>query len=294
MKTEPAQATVPISPSNMSVLLGLVYFIYFFCGLTQCFESVLLPEIKDLFRLGYQQQMYTVFAKNIPFLASPWIGLAAARAGPRSCLAGAMVLYSLGAFSLAAALSIGSYFIVLASFFTIGLGFTVQMVAGNPLLRELGPAEFTSSRMNLGNALGAIAQILAPATLTVLIPASAVAVGARLPYMSRLFVALGIALGAIALAVALPSFAARTRVTPPFARRCTLMDISGRQILGFAVIFLSLGAEASLFVMFRNYVESRQIAGLLPHASERLLTLYFALFALGRLSGSWIQKRLPP
>jgi fucose permease len=51
----------------MRFTLYTVYFIYFCCGMTQCFEGVFLPEFKEYFHLNYQQQMYTMFVKNIPF-----------------------------------------------------------------------------------------------------------------------------------------------------------------------------------------------------------------------------------
>ena len=61
---------------------------------------------------------------------------------------------------------------VLTAFFVIGMGFNFQLVAGNPLLSGLGAPDGSSSRLNLGNALGAIAQIIAPFILTLIIPAS--------------------------------------------------------------------------------------------------------------------------
>ena len=67
-------------------LLYLTYFIYFFCGMTQCFEGAFLPEFKQYFDLTYQQQMYTMFAKNIPFLLAVVIGYFVKQIGYRNCL----------------------------------------------------------------------------------------------------------------------------------------------------------------------------------------------------------------
>lgn len=276
-------------------LLLLVYFIYFFCGLTQCFESVFLPEIRTLYHLNYQQQMYTILAKNLPFLVAPAIGLFTARLGCKPCLAIAMLLYALGAACMAAAVGNGSYIFVLLSFFVIGTGFAVQMVAGNPLLRALGPVDLAASRMNLGNALGAIAQILAPALLTLLIPASAVLVSERLPRIRGLFATLAALLIAVTVLVYNSRDSRADLPISPRAKSAALELLAQpHDWLGFGTIFLVLGIEASLFVMYRNYVESPAIAGLSAHSSERLLTLYFALFAAGRLAGSWIQKRIRP
>ena len=87
-------AKIVSSNPNVLSLLYLVYFIYFFCGLTQSFEGVFLPEFKEYFHLSYQQHMYTLFAKNIPFLAAVLIGSTLARVGYRNYLMIAMTLYA--------------------------------------------------------------------------------------------------------------------------------------------------------------------------------------------------------
>lgn len=297
--SQPERLASDTSDKSQALLLYLVYFIYFFCGLTQCFESVFLPEIKTFFHLDYQQQMYVVFAKNVPFLLAILIGSFVMRFGYEACLGFAMVLFSSGTLLLVPALKSGQYLLMLTGFFVIGLGFTLQMVAGNPLLRNLGPAGETSSRLNLANSLGAIAQIIAPATLSLIIPAATVAVSDKLPYMDRLFVVLGLILATISVFV----FVAPANNHPADSsngheqatwRALWNMFADARQATGFVTIFLTLGMEATLFSMFRNYVEEPSVAGLSSHQSERLFAVYFAGFALGRLSASWLQKRIRP
>lgn len=280
-------------------LLFFVYFIYFFCGMTQSFESVILPELKEYFHLGYQQQMYVVFAKNIPFLLCPVLAMVIQRTGHVRSLSAAMVLYAIGTLLLVVGLQISLYAIVLLGFGLIGTGFTIQMVVGNPMISALGPQDSASSRLNLGNALGAVAQILAPASLTIIIPAAAVTIQSKLPYITALLIVLGILLGMIAAAAwsMRGSFANDSDLSPGEQRS----RIVGRgvwkdpAVLTAAImIFLILGAEASLFSFFRNFLEDPRIAGFSSHASQRLFTVYFGLFAAGRLSAAWLQQRVSP
>jgi MFS transporter, FHS family, L-fucose permease len=65
-------------------------------------------------------------------------------------------------------------------------------------------------------------------------------------------------------------------------------------MFGFVTIFLVLGAEAGLFGLYRNYLEDAKIAGLTTHQSQFMFTVYFAVFALGRLVGSAVQKKIHP
>jgi MFS transporter, FHS family, L-fucose permease len=278
-------------------LLTLIYFISFFCGLAQCFEGVFLPEFKAYFHLSYQQQMYIVFAKNLPFVAAPAVGWLVLRQGYKNILAVAMFLYAAGTWLLVPGLRTENYWLVLAGFMIIGGGFTFQMVTANPLMGALGPPEDSSSRLNFGNSLGAIAQIIAPAALTLIVPAIAVSARDKMVYIESLFQWLGIALVAVAVATTLFPDAASARVdsggdavtdkTPRIWRNRSAM-------LSFVMLFLLLGVEASLFSFFRNYLEAPEVAGLSSHASQRLFTLYFASFALGRLMASGIQRRMRP
>jgi FHS family L-fucose permease-like MFS transporter len=281
-------------------LLYTVYFIYFFCGMTQCFEGVFLPEFKEYFRLTYQQQQYTMFAKNIPFLLAVAMGYFVKRLGYKNYLSIAMALYAAGTLLLVPGLESGRYGAVLTGFFLIGVGFNFQLVAGNPLLCALGPVDQGSSRLNLGNALGAVAQIIAPATLSVLIPVTAVTVGAKLPYMERLFLTLGGVLVVIAMVTA---FARNVEIEGGLQMResrAAERTVSGgiwqhpKLLLGFVAITLSLGVEAGFFGFFRNFLEDRSITALSARDSQRLLTVFFAVFAAGRLVGAWLQKRVRP
>jgi len=284
--------------SGRASLLYLVYFISFFCGLTQCFEGVFLPEFKELFHLTYQQQMYVVFAKNFPFLLSFAAALLVRRSGYKNTLAIGMLFYAAGTLLLVPGLRSENYAMVLVGFLAIGTGFTIQMVAANPLMGALGPEDKASSRLNFGNALGAVAQIIAPATLTILIPSTVVSVRDKVGFIVILFLSLGVSLVAVAAATFLCSDAGMSRqistTAGPIGEDRKTLWSNRRVLLGFATLFLVLGVEACLFSFFRNYLESPEIAGLTATASQRLFTIYFALFALGRLLASWIQKHIEP
>jgi FHS family L-fucose permease-like MFS transporter len=304
---QPAVETTVIKPGRLhgfamsgeERLLYLVYFIYFFCGMTQSFESVILPELKEYFHLGYQQQMYVVTAKSIPFVFCPLLALFIQRAGYVRSLGIAMSMYAAGTALLVPGLVFSHYWIVLIGFGTIGTGFTLQMIAGNPMISALGPASGASSRLNLGNALGAIAQIIAPALMSVILPATAMAVQTKMPRILSLLLVLGALLAVITAATfgMRSSFTDFTDVSSGVASPRAAERSAWRNpavVAGACIIFLVLGAEASLFSNFLNFVESGSAGSLSSHVAQRLFTVYFALFAGGRLSAAWLQKRISP
>lgn len=275
-------------------LLFAVYAIYFTCGLAQCFEGFFMPEFKTHFALSYTEQMYTMLAKNGPFvLVSIPVGFLTQRLGFKRCLTLALALFAAGTLLLVPGIESQRYALVLAGFFLIGIGFNVELVAGNPLLAALGDPADSASRLNIGNALGAVAQIVAPLLVVTLIPATVVSVSEKLPYILGIFKVTAVLLAAMGvLTVFLKE--PRTRLASPTASSGTRPASRGwlqpKVVLGFVAIFLVIGVEAGLFGLYRNYVEDPAVAGLTAHQSQQWFTGYFAVFALGRLVGSYVQK----
>jgi len=259
-----------------------------------------MPEFKEYFNLSYQQQMYTMFAKNIPFVIfSIFIGLLSKRIGFKNCLTIAMLLFAAGTALLIPGLHYKSYPLLLIAFFIIGTGFNFELVAGNPLLSGLGDKSGSSSRLNLGNALGAIAQIISPLIILLILPATVVTVSDKIPYIKWLFLAIAIILlltGIITLMLKEVKTFSFEEVADNTDQK--IKDVSvwtnKKLIMGFAAIFITLGAEAGIFGLYRNYLEDRSIAALSSDQSYILFTIYFAMFALGRLAGAFIQKKIRP
>jgi FHS family L-fucose permease-like MFS transporter len=268
--------------------------------MAMCFEGAFMPEFKEHFQLSYQQQMYIMFAKNIPFiLFSVLIGLFSKKIGFRNCLAIALFLFAAGTALLIPGMHYGNYMLVLIAFFIIGTGFNFELVAGNPLLSWLGNPATSSSRLNLGNALGAIAQIISPLIIAIIIPAAVVTVSGKIPYIDGLFMAISailIVTGVITLFLkevksdqsqsGSGGSSDQIRSSPIWTNK--------KLLSGFFAIFVALGAESGIFGFYRNYVESPDTAALTSHKSYIWYTIYFAMFAAGRLLGAMVQKKIRP
>ena len=279
----------------------MVYFVYFICGLAQCFEGVFLPEFKTHFSLSYTQQMYTMFAKNIPFIFfSIAIGLYLKRIGYKNCLTLSLFLFALGTWLIVPGLSSGNYNVVLGAFFLIGTGFNFELVAGNPMLAALGNEQSSASRLNIGNALGAVAQIIAPLFIVLIVPATVTGIEDKMPYMKGIFITTAIVLAIMAIITILIKDTTITVMLKPIAENDkALKNLNGiwkepKVILGCITIFLVIGVEAGLFGLYRNYVEDTYTGGLSSHQSQQMFTAYFGVFALGRLTGSYVQKKIHP
>lgn len=281
-------------------LLYTVYFVYFFCGLAMCLEGSFMPEFKEHFNLNYQQQMYIIFAKNIPFVFfSLVIGLLSKKAGFKSCLMVAMFLFAAGTALIIPGMANSSFSVLLFAFFIIGTGFNFELVAGNPLLLTLGVPEGRSSRLNLGNALGAIAQILGPLIIVLIIPAGISTVSERIPYINGLFISIAVILTVTGIILSLLKEIRKSTVSDAAQKNDEIIMKKSiwrnkRLIMGFLAIFIVLGAESGVFGLYRNFIEDPEIGSLNSHNSYILYTVYFALFAIGRFTGSYLQKNIRP
>jgi MFS transporter, FHS family, L-fucose permease len=281
-------------------LLYSVYFIYFFCGMAMCFEGAFMPEFKELFHLNYQQQMYIMFAKNIPFVFfSILIGLLSKKIGFKNCLTIAMFLFAIGTGLLIPGLQYGYYSLILTAFFIIGTGFNFEIVAGNPLLSGLGNPAGSSSRLNLGNALGAVAQIISPLIILLILPASAESLPDKIPYIIGLFLVIAIILiftGIVTYIQKEVKISSFEKTENPSVQKVAAGSVwtNKNLLMGFMAIFIALGAESGIFGLYRNYVEDTTIASMSSHQSYLLYTVYFAMFASGRLAGAYFQKRIKP
>jgi FHS family L-fucose permease-like MFS transporter len=219
--------------------------------------------------------------------------------GFRNCLAIALFLFAAGTALLIPGMHYGNYMLVLIAFFIIGTGFNFELVAGNPLLSWLGNPATSSSRLNLGNALGAIAQIISPLIIAIIIPAAVVTVSGKIPYIDGLFMAISailIVTGVITLFLkevksdqsqsGSGGSSDQIRSSPIWTNK--------KLLSGFFAIFVALGAESGIFGFYRNYVESPDTAALTSHKSYIWYTIYFAMFAAGRLLGAMVQKKIRP
>jgi FHS family L-fucose permease-like MFS transporter len=295
--------TADPAESGRRTLLGAVYFTYFFCGLTLCFDNLFNPDFRILFGLSYRELMYTKPAFALTGLVFPLVaGSLAARFGYKKCLTLALLLFGAANLLVVPALHGRSYALLLGALFVMGLGFNLELVAGNPLMAALGRPETASSRVNLGNALGAVAQIIPPLLLAfVIFPSDALTTVEKVPVIQRLFLAFAAVLFVVAvvlsavrdpLASGSASPAPGSAAAPAPRGGLRALFSRPRLTLGFAAIFLAIGVEAGFQGLYLNFLQD---AARIP-ATKSLLwqTVNLTVFALGRLFGSFLQKRKDP
>jgi FHS family L-fucose permease-like MFS transporter len=281
----------------------MTYFIYFFCGLALCFDRVFNPDFKIYFNLSYQQLMYTQPAFSVAGLLIAYLaGILASRIGYKKSLTLAMLLFALGNLIIYPALHWRNFYLLLASMFIMGAGFNIQLVSGNPLMIALGEAKTASSRLNLGNALGAVGQVITPLIVTQIFTSDSLTVEEKVPSIQKIFLAFAAVLFTVSFILSwMRDFQIQPEGTEKAKDESSPLPPGKKSLwahphllLGFLAIFLSIGAEAGIGGLYLNFLQDREIAGLTSNQANRFFMINLTLFAVGRLTASWIQRKIKP
>jgi MFS transporter, FHS family, L-fucose permease len=291
------------SAHNRASLLWMTYFIYFFCGLALCFDRVFNPDFKIYFNLSYQQLMYTQPAFSVAGLLIAYLaGILAGRIGYKKSLTLAMLLFALGNLIIYPALHWHNFYLLLASMFIMGAGFNIQLVSGNPLMIALGEAKTASSRLNLGNALGAVGQVITPLLVTQIFASDSLTVEQKVPSIQKIFLTFAVVLFTVCFILSWIKdfkFKPGSAENPlpesaPLPTEKKTLWAHPHLLLGFLAIFLSIGAEGGIGGLYLNFLQDGKIAGLTSNQANWFFMINLTFFAIGRLTASWIQRKIKP
>jgi FHS family L-fucose permease-like MFS transporter len=86
-----------------------------------------------------------------------------------------LVISAVGALGMIPAVASGSFGFILAVFFIIAVGFSLQQTAANPFVVALGPPETGSNRLNFAGSINNIGALLGPVVVSVVLFGSATA-----------------------------------------------------------------------------------------------------------------------
>jgi FHS family L-fucose permease-like MFS transporter len=211
------------------------------------------------------------------------------------------------------------YAAFLATLFSVGAGFTFLETVANPYATVLGPPDAASSRINLAQSFNAIGWILGPmlgGKFTLGAAGAASNAQLHIPYL--------VVAGIVAVFILVFSFAPVPNLNPEESESSLAADGDGPPLFKekhfiFAWIsqFLYVAGQCGIFAFFITYILDRnhtpalseRVAACLPAdmcqqfdggwfiskgCSPYMLSLAFLLFAIGRFSGSAIQRRCAP
>src|SRR3569623_2125822 len=140
-------------------LLGTLFFMW---GFITVINNTLLPHLRSVFELNYTQTELIESTWFIGYLlASVPSALLIERIGYQRALTAGLAIMTAGSLGMVLAAALPSYWVTLASLFTVSCGISLLQVAANPFVAVNGPPETSESRLTLVQAFNTTGDVLA-------------------------------------------------------------------------------------------------------------------------------------
>jgi FHS family L-fucose permease-like MFS transporter len=291
--------------------LALLATLFFMWGFITVINDSLLPHLKSVFQLDYTQ---TTLIQSVWFIGYLLASIPAAklieRIGYHKALVVGLAIMTVGSLGMIPAARLPSYYVTLASLFTVSCGIAILQVAANPYVAVIGPPETSESRLTLVQAFNTTGDFLAVIFGQELILARTVSgttlegtqlslaqrlADARATQLPYLIVAIVLALLAILIWRArLPGLGEATRRVNAEERKHLSLWSHRNLVLGVVAIFVYLIAEIGVGSLFINFASQPDIANLTHDAAADYLKFVWGGMMVGRFLGAFLMRGIRP
>ncbi|MDP9960862.1 sugar MFS transporter [Chryseobacterium lathyri] len=286
VKTQSRSYTIPL------ITITLLFFMW---GFITCMNDILIPYLKQLFKLTFFESMLVQFCffgayfigSLIYFLISISKGDPINKAGYKKGIMFGIFLAAFGCVLFYPAATFSYYPLFLGALFILGLGFTVLQITANAYVSLLGSEESASSRLNMTQAFNAFGTTIAPVLGGHLIfeffsapDGSFSAVATRIPYL--IFAGILLLVALLISRVKLPSFQTQEE---EIVKGWGALQFSHLKFGVFAM-FCYVGGEVAVGSFIISFLEQPQIMGFNEIISKNYLSLYWGGAMIGRFLGA--------
>ena len=287
-----------MSQNNKSSLYTLIT-VFFFWGFVAASNDILIPVFRKAFDLTQSQGQLVSIAFYISYTVGSLIYMGISliigkdlvnKIGYKNSLALGLLISALGTILFYPAANLGSYPLMLAGLFTVGLGFSLQQTVANPLAIALGPITTSSQRLTLAGGVNNLGTTIGPLIVSFAIFGSATSANSELDIESIKipYLVLGIAFLLVAILLKFSSLPEHPTTIEEADHDNKLARNSALKypqlVLGMIAIFLYVGVEVSTASNLPAYMESKlgfDIGDIAPYIS-----LYWASLMIGRWTGA--------
>lgn len=163
---------------NYSSALYTLITVFFFWGFLAASNGIFIPFCKTHFHLTqFESQLIDFTFYGGYFIGSLILYFASQaskvdimnKLGYKNGIILGLVISAVGALGMIPAVASGAFGLILAVFFIIAVGFSLQQTAANPFVVALGPAETGSNRLNFAGSINNIGALLGPIVVSVVL-----------------------------------------------------------------------------------------------------------------------------
>jgi FHS family L-fucose permease-like MFS transporter len=283
---------------------GVLVTVFFFWGFVAASNDILIPVFKNAFNLSQRQSMYVALAfyvaytvgSLIYFFTSRLIGADVLnRIGYKNGICLGLLISAAGSLLFYPAANAGSFGLMLSGLFIVGLGFSLQQIAANPLAIVMGNPATGAQRLTLAGGVNNFGTTIGPLLVSFAIFGSVLSgnteasiESVKLPYL-----VLGAAF--VLVAVFLKFSSVPNRIDLDEVARDEAEDASRlvhkksafaypQLVLGMIAIFVYVGVEVSTIANLPAYLE--EDLGIPTSQLAPYVSLYWASLMIGRWAGA--------
>ncbi|WP_202841734.1 MFS transporter [Luteimonas saliphila] len=278
--------------------------VFFFWGFVAASNDILIPVFKNAFHLSQQQSMYVALAFYVAytvgslvyFFTSRLIGADVLnRIGYKNGICLGLLISAMGSLLFYPAANAGSFGLMLSGLFIVGLGFSLQQIAANPLAIVMGNPATGAQRLTLAGGVNNFGTTIGPLLVSFAIFGSVMAGGteASIESVKTPYLVLGAAFVLVAVFLKfspVPNHIDLDALAEDEAEDANKLVHKKsafaypQLVLGMVAIFLYVGVEVSTIANLPAYLE--EDLGIPTSQLAPYVSLYWASLMIGRWAGA--------
>lgn len=284
--------------SKSSSLLVLIS-VFFFWGFVAASNGILIPVYKDRLHLEQWQTMFIDVAFYVAYTVGSLIyfllskmsgGDILNKLGYKNGISLGLMISAIGAFLFYPAAQSESFGLMIAGLFIIGLGFSLQQTAANPLAITIGDPKKGSQRLSLAGGVNNVGTTIGPVLVSFAIFGS-LAEGQKLESLDAVktpYIILGVAFLVVAIIFkfsSIPNKIEHKEVVSETAADTQKSVFSYPQLwLGMIAIFVYVGVEVATAANLPEFM--KQHVGTQTSEVAPYVSLFWASLMIGRWAGA--------
>ncbi len=292
--------------------LSVIVMVFFFWGFVAASNDILIPVFKEKLRLEQWQSQMISFAFYIAYTVgsliyygiSKWRGEDVLnRLGYRNGIVLGLLISALGTLLFYPAAETASFNLMITGLFVVGLGFSLQQTAANPLAISMGDPRTGAQRLSMAGGVNNFGTTIGPLIVSYAILGTVTTDGASMigsiAAVKTPYLWLGAAFVLVALVFrfsSVPNRLALPESSPADLGDVGHVDDSRRNAfsfpqltLGMIAIFLYVGVEVSTASNLPEFMKQHLTVDGKPFPTPMIapyIALYWASLMIGRWTGS--------
>jgi len=283
---------------------GTLITVFFFWGFVAASNDILIPVFKKAFSLSQAQSQLVSVAFYVAYTVGSIIyfviskltgGDLLNKMGYKNGIAQGLVISALGTLLFYPAANNGSFILMISGLFIVGLGFSLQQIAANPLAIVMGNPKTGAQRLTMAGGINNLGTTIGPLIVSFAIFGSVAAANteASIESVKIPYLILGVAFILVAIMIKFSSVPNKIELEHVLETEVTASDkivhkasafAYPQLIMGMIAIFVYVGVEVATASNLPAYLEQNLKVNTQNVAP--FISLYWASLMIGRWTGA--------